>query len=63
MLKGFSDMVRSSPLEVSLGKGVPEIMQQIYRRSPMRKCDINKVTSHVNLQSNFTEITLMGVLL
>ena len=29
--------------EVFLRKGVLKIMQQIYRRTPMPKCDLNKV--------------------
>ena len=34
------DSYRSSHQEVFLGKGI----QQIYRRTPMSKCDFNKVT-------------------
>ena len=36
-----------------LGKGVLKICKQIYRRTPMPKCDFNKVTSANLMKSNF----------
>ena len=50
--------IRSS----SLGKGVLENIQQIYKRTPMPKCDFNKVTlqlywNHISAWGNFIEIT------
>ena len=38
---------RSSPSEVFLGKGFSENMQQNYRRTPMPKCDFNKVAEQL----------------
>ena len=38
---------RSSPPEVFLRKGVLDNMQEIYRRTPMLKCDFNKVPSQL----------------
>ena len=44
----FGTMVKTFQLPKQLSRGVPkkrcsENMQQIYRRTPMPKCDINKV--------------------
>ena len=40
---------RSSSSEVFLGKWGSEILQQIYRRTPMSKCDFNKIAKqHCN---------------
>ena len=47
-------MCRSGPPQVFLGKGCSETMQQIYRRTPMPKCNFNKVA----WQSNFIKMTL-----
>ena len=44
---------RSSHPEVFLLKGVPENMQQVYRRTTMPKCDFNKVALSTLLKSPF----------
>ena len=46
---------RSSSSEVFLGKWGSEILQQIYRRTPMSKCDFNKIAKQ---HCNCKEITL-----
>ena len=41
--KQITNNCKSSPPAVFLGKGVLKNMQQIYRRTPMQKCDFSKV--------------------
>ena len=36
--------IKYSPLEMLLGKSGSENMQQIYRETPMSKCDFNKLS-------------------
>ena len=47
----FEANIKKQPLRAVPGKGCSEHMQQIFRRTPMPKCDFNKVAS-------FIEITL-----
>ena len=47
--------LKKQPSRGVLKKRCSENMQQSYRRTPMPKCDFNKVAK---LQSNFNEITL-----
>ena len=54
MLKQSEDN-QKQPLGDVLEKRCSEHMQQIYRRTPMPKCNFNKVAK---LQSNFIEIAL-----
>ena len=39
--------VQNQPSRGVLGKRCPENMQQIYRRTPMPKCDFNKVAKQL----------------
>ena len=48
----FFSLFQKKPPRSVLGKSCSENLQQIYRRSPMPKCDFNKAAS------NFIEITL-----
>ena len=48
---------RSSPPEMFLGKRCSEKMQQIYRRTPMSKCDFNKVV--LQLYWNYTSACVL----
>ena len=48
---------RTRPTEVFLKKSCPKNMQQIYRRTPLPKCDFNKVA--LQLYCNFIEIALL----
>ena len=41
------EVYRNSPSEVFLGKGVLKKKQQIDRRTPMPKCDFNKVVKQL----------------
>ena len=50
----FSKVMQKQPSRGALRKRCFENIQQIYSRTPMPKCDFNKVA----LQSNFIEITL-----
>ena len=47
-------ILQKQPSAGVLGKSCSENMQQIYKRTPMPKCDFNKVALHCN----FIEITL-----
>ena len=48
--------MEKQPSRCVLGKRCSENIQQIYRRTPMPKCEFNKVA--IKLQSNFIEIAL-----
>ena len=52
VLKFSKATVTSSHPKVSIGKGALKVRQKIYRRTPMPKCDFNKVPS------NFIEMAL-----
>ena len=44
---------RSSPPRGVLRKRCPKNMQQIYMRTPMPKCDFNKVALQLRILENF----------
>ena len=52
IMKNSFNSIQEQPFRGVLSKGCPENMQQIYRRTAMRKCDFNKVPKQ------FIEITL-----
>ena len=50
---GFEEInVKKQPPRGVPGKRCSENMQQIYRRTPMPKCDFNKVAKHPVIKSN-----------
>ena len=56
MLQRFSYFFSNLNLQKQHSRGVPrkkcsENMQQIYRRTPMQKCDFNKVLKQLYLKS------------
>ena len=55
--------VKKQPLKVVLTKRCSENMQQIYRRTPMPKCDFNKVAVAKQFYILLKSLFGMGVLL
>ena len=52
IIKSIFSQIKKQPTRAELKKRCSENMQQIYRRTPMPKCDFN------NVVSNFIEISL-----
>ena len=46
---------QKQPSRDALRKGCPKNMKQIYRRTPMAKCDFNKVAMQVNYVNNASQ--------
>ena len=64
VLLDFFAIFRSSPPEMFLGKGVLKKMQLIYRRTPMPKCDFNKVSINfieITLRHRFSQVNLLHI--
>ena len=54
----FAWNIQKQPSRGVLRKSCSENMQQIYRRTPMSKCDFNKVAKQCECQKMRTRITL-----
>ena len=57
ILRNKTEKLKSIPREVFLQRGCSKTMQQIFRRTPMRKCDFNKVGKQ--LQKSYFHIGIL----